>query len=161
MTTRLVSDPSMCFTLFIVLGGVVVTLVLNVGVMGLLCLADYLRPSNDPTRSPWVTRSPGHHGFMLLTYLIGAAESLVFFASVLGDMPTLAGGWLVLKLGTKWKAWQHIVQAGAPGYEALAWPVREAIATKTASRFLAGTACNIVAALAGAYLVKFLLGFRS
>jgi hypothetical protein len=98
---------------------------------------------------------------MLLTYAIGAAESIVFLASFHLGKPEFAGGWLAFKLATKWKAWQHIVQPSATSHEALSWSEREAIATKTTTRFLAGTACNIVAALFGAYVVKCLLGFRS
>lgn len=123
------------------LWGGALTLVLNAGVAWLLWYADHPSPALHP-RGPRIR---------LLAYVTGAAESLVFFASAVTGKPELAGGWLVFKLGTKWRAWQHIIE---PGEGAPSWRDREAIATRTATRFLAGTACNLVAGMAAAYAVK-------
>src|SRR5437879_6409659 len=114
--------------------GVAVTLALNAGVAALLYVSNCLRRADDPSTEQ-------DRGIKLLTYFIGAAESIVFLVSFYQGRPELAGGWLAFKLATKWKGWQYIVQPATGG---LSWKEREAIATRTTTRFLAGTACNIV-----------------
>lgn len=119
--------------------GAVLSFLLNLVVVGMLWFTD--DRTNPPIRAKGLRR---------LDYILGLAETLLFFVSAWTRRYELAGGWLIFKLGTKWTAWQNIVglDTGTP------WKDRDARASWTATRFLTGTLCNLVAALIAVYLTQ-------
>jgi hypothetical protein len=119
--------------------GAVCAFLLNLGVVGMLWFTDDRR--DRPIRAKGLGR---------LEYILGGAETLLFFVSAWTRRYELAGAWLIFKLGTKWNAWQHIVglDTGAQ------WKDRDARASWMTTRFLTGTLCNLVAALIAVYLTQ-------
>jgi hypothetical protein len=78
---------------------------------------------------------------------IGAAERAITLVSVSLDQSGLIGGWLAFKVAAKWEAWSNIVKVPVEltPLTPIAWyKARNAIGTWVLTRFLLGTASNVL-----------------
>jgi len=93
-------------------------------------------------------------------FLLGVAETLLFYGSLATGTYEVIVGWLVFKTAAKWSAWQHVMQIPSeiPGIDAVEYlGFRLALSSRLTTRFLVGTLINVLAGAAGAFVLRFLL----
>jgi len=85
-------------------------------------------------------------------FVLGLAESTLFYASFVAGAPELAGAWLIFKTAAKWASWQHIMLmpqelSDVDDIEYLDY--RHSFSTKMVTVFVLGTMFNILAGATG------------
>ena len=90
---------------------------------------------------------------------VGGLERVLFFVGFLQESPELVAGWLLFKVASKWESWQNIIRVpesldGVDSFEFLRY--RHAWGVKVMQRFLIGTLSNILAAIAGVAVTRWI-----
>src|SRR5262249_32475194 len=90
----------------------------------------------------------------------GFLERVLFFAAFWAKEPLLIAAWLAFKVASKWAAWQHIVKIP----EAVKYATEQdylrhksILSSHLLSRFLNGTLYNVICAMIGWTVGKYLV----
>ena len=112
------------------------------------------RPSDDLVGSK---KSPHVEIFLSTGAWIGYIERLIFFMGFWLDKYEIIGGWLAFKVASKWEVWGNVVRVADVKKDessACDLKVRKDWGTWLFTRFIVGTASNVLIAAIVAALIK-------
>lgn len=89
--------------------------------------------------------------------VFGLLEQGLFFVAFWSKAPELAAGWLIFKVGSKWEIWTNIIKMPESPDGVHGFHLRNMFGSWLLQRWLLGTLGNLIAAIVGVGLARWLL----